>query len=420
MFGDYDRATALRTWQVAGMSLAAGGVAVTRGPGAVAAVVALSPMVWAFGRLHRHAPTASSTSDLIGKVLGVRAGVFVGLLQLVGYLLLAVGFSRNIGLGGALLLVHDAESVTGSWWWPVCAVAAAIVAAALIYVCRVRLIVSIAAVLAAAGVLVYFYVGLSAIARVATGAAPHPTGGVAPETGLGTSTLLIVLGLTLLGFEAVTTLNARMSSVSRPIGAAMAVIALGAVTGWLAVALAYHTALVFDPKQMVLLASDLFADAGGIWLVASSVALGSAALLAITLAGVRVASRLTQQISQQSRVRTVTVGFAAMTAILAVITTRVWGDAGYAFSYVGPLALMALYVIAAEANSRLPGSSDAAMVLRFWMPAVGLFVVLVPLRYHEFDAASLWAISLSAAIGVVAALVAFTLPVDRNQTPQPT
>jgi len=52
MFGDYDRATALRTWQAAGMSLAAGGAAVTRGPGAVAAVVALSPMVWAFGRLH--------------------------------------------------------------------------------------------------------------------------------------------------------------------------------------------------------------------------------------------------------------------------------------------------------------------------------------------------------------------------------
>jgi hypothetical protein len=419
MFGDCDRATALRTWQAAGMSLAAGGAAVTRGPGAVAAVVALSPMVWAFGRLHRHAPTASSMSDLIGKVLGVRAGVFVGLLQLVGYLLLAVGFSRGIGLGGALLLVHD-ESVTDSWWWPVCAAAAAIVAAALIYVCRIRLVVSIAAVLAAAGVLVYFYVGLSAIARVATGAAPHPTGGVAPETGLGTSTLLIVLGLTLLGFEAVTTLNGRMSSVSRPIGSAMAVIALGAVTGWLAVALASRTALAFDPKQMVQLVSDLFADAGGMWLVASSVALGSAALLAITLAGVRVASRLTEQISQRSHVDAVTVGFAAMTAILVVGTTRVWGGAGSAFSSIAPLALMAVYVVAAEANSRVPGSSDAAMVLRFWMPALGLFVVLVPLRYHEFDAASLWAVSLSAAIGVVAALVAFTLPVDWNQTPQPT
>jgi len=295
----------------------------------------------------------------------VRAGVFVGLLQLVGYLLLAVGFSRGIGLGGALLLVHD-ESVTDSWWWPVCAAAAAIVAAALIYVCRIRLVVSIAAVLAAAGVLVYFYVGLSAIARVATGAAPHRAGGVAPETGLGTSTLLIVLGLTLLGFEAVTTLNGRMSSVSRPIGSAMAVIALGAVTGWLAVALASRTAFAFDPKQMVQLVSDLFADAGGTWLVASSVALGSAALLAITLAGVRVASRLTEQISQRSHVDAVTVGFAAMTAILVVVTTRVWGGAGSAFSSIAPLALMAVYVVAAEANSRLPGSrrrGDGAAIL---------------------------------------------------------
>jgi hypothetical protein len=109
-----------------------------------------------------------------------------------------------------------------------------------------------------------------------------------------------------------------------------------------------------------------------------------------------------------------------MTAILVVITTRVRGDAGYTFSYLAPLALVAVYVVAAEANSRLPGSSDAATVLRVWMPALGLVVVLVPLRYHEFDAASLWAVSLGAAVGVVAALVAFTLPADRNQTVRPT
>jgi hypothetical protein len=36
----------------------------------VAAVVALAPIVWAFGRLHRNAPSAGSTSDVVGKVLG--------------------------------------------------------------------------------------------------------------------------------------------------------------------------------------------------------------------------------------------------------------------------------------------------------------------------------------------------------------
>src|SRR5204862_6281753 len=107
-------------------------------------------------------------------------------------------------------------------------------------------------------------------------------------------------GLALVGVGAITTLAARVSSVCRPIGSAIAVIVLCAAAGWVAVALASGTgALAFDESRIVLLASDLFADAGGLWLLVGSVALGSAALLAITLAVGRVASRLTGQISRQ-------------------------------------------------------------------------------------------------------------------------
>jgi hypothetical protein len=183
---------------------------------------------------------------VVAKVLGARTGFFTGLLQLIGYLLLAVGIARGPGFAVALLLVHDVELATTSWWWPMWAVVAAILAAALTYFCRTRLLVSIAAILAAAGMLVYFYVALSAIARVATGTVPHPTGGMAPESGIGTSTLLIALGLTLLGVEAITRVNSRVSSVSRPMGSAMAVIALCAATGWVAVALGYETPLAFE------------------------------------------------------------------------------------------------------------------------------------------------------------------------------
>ena len=49
----------------------------------------------------------------------------------------------------------------------------------------------------------------------------------------------------------------------------------------------------------------------------------------------------------------------------------------------------ATYVIA-EVNSRLPGSSNAAMVLRVFMPTLAVVVVLIPLSYYEFDAVSLW------------------------------
>jgi len=386
----------------------------------VAAVVALAPMVWAFGRLHRHAPSAGSTSDLVAKVMGVRTGVFTGLVQLAGYVLSSVGFARGLGYAVALLLLQDGESVLTSWWWPAWSVAVAILAAALTYFCRTRLVVSIAAILAAAGVLVYFYVAISAIARVATGTVPQPTGGVAPLSGLSTSAVLIALGLTLIGVEAVTTLNARVRSVSRPIGTAIAVIALCAVTGWVAVALAFDTALAFDVSQIVLLASDLFADAGSLWLLVSSLALGSAALLAITLAAVRVASRLTQQMSQQSRGGAVTLVFGVATSLLLIVAIEDWGGAGSKLAGVAPLLLIAVYVIAAEANSRLPGSSDAAMVLRVLMPTLAVVVVLVPLSHYEYDAGSLWPAALAAATVAVAALVAFTLPGDRIQIQQPT
>lgn len=420
MFGDNGRATDVRGWQAAGLSLAAGGIAATRGPGAVAAVVALAPMVWAFGRLHRHAPSAGSTSDLVAKVMGVRTGVFTGLVQLAGYVLLSVGFARGLGYAVALLLLQDGESVLTSWWWPAWSIAVAILAAALTYFCRTRLVVSIAAILAAAGVLVYFYVAISAIARVATGTVPQPTGGEAPQSGLSTSVVLIALGLTLIGVEAVTTLNARVRSVSRPIGTAIAVIALCAVTGWVAVAIAFDTALAFDVSQIVLLASDLFADAGSLWLLVSSLALGSAALLAITLAAVRVASRLTQQMSRQSRGGAVTLVFGVVTSMLLIVAIEDWGGAGSKLAGVAPLLLIAVYVIAAEANSRLPGSSGAAMVLRVLMPTLAVVVVLVPLGYYDFDAESLWPAAHATATVAVAALVAFTLPGDRNQIPQPT
>ena len=55
------------------------------------------------------------------------------------------------------------------------------------------------------------------------------------------------------------------------------------------------------------------------------------------------------------------------------------------------------------------------MVLRVWMPTLAVVAVLVPLRYHEFDAESLWTTALAATIGAVAALIAFRLPVDRSQ-----
>jgi hypothetical protein len=159
-------------------------------------------------------------------------------------------------------------------------------------------------------------------------------------------------------------------------------------------------------------ATDLFADAGSIWLLTCALALGSAALLAITLAAVRTASRLTHRISQHQHLGVVTV---VVAAVLIVVTTQDWGSATSKLAGAAPLLLLTVYVIAAEANSRLPSPSDAAMVLRVWMPTLAVIVVLVLLSYYEFDAESLWPIAIAAATWAVAAPVAFRLS-DRAHT----
>ncbi|MGY4651449.1 hypothetical protein [Mycobacterium sp. URHB0021] len=216
MFGDAGRFVALPTWLAAGMSLAAAGVAATRGPGALAAAAVLAPMVWAFGRLHRHAPSADTTSDLVAQVLGMRAGIFVGLLQLVGCLLLGAGFAEGVGLAVPLWFTRDVDAVHAGSWWPACSVAAVILAAALTYFCRTWIVVCIAAVVGVAGVLVYFYIALAIAARAAAGSVSQSVdAAMTSQPPLATAALLTTLGLALLGIEAVTTLSDRVSSTSR-------------------------------------------------------------------------------------------------------------------------------------------------------------------------------------------------------------
>jgi hypothetical protein len=236
---------------------------------------------------------------------------------------------------------------------------------------------------------------------------------------LATAALLTTLGLALLGIEAVTTLSGRVSSVSRPMGLAVAVIALCATTGWVAVARASSAVgLAFDESWIVLLNADFFDSSGGYWLVSGSLALGSAALLAITLAAVRVAARLTQQITHRQHIGAVTIGAASVMSLLVLVVTQDWGGTGSKLVFVAPLLLLAVYMAVAEANSRLPGSGEAAMAVRVLMPALTVLIVLVLLQYYDFDATLLWSIALAAATVAVAAITAFRVSGARNPSRQ--
>jgi amino acid transporter len=160
------------TWVAAGLSLAVIGLAAQFGQFAVYAAVVLAPMVYVFGRLRRHTPQAQSTSDLVGAVLGEHFGLFTGLIQLVAYVLLGVKFARLVGasLRGTFVAVH---MTAASNWFVVASIAAVVAAGLLVHMLSAHGIAWIAALLAAVGILVNFYVAVAIVATIATGEEPR-------------------------------------------------------------------------------------------------------------------------------------------------------------------------------------------------------------------------------------------------------
>lgn len=97
-FGAAPEVAALHNWQTAALSLAVVGGAVLDGDGALIAVLVLATVVWALARLHRYAPSAPSTSDLLDSTLGVLAAGTAAVVQLVAYALLGVTAATTLGL----------------------------------------------------------------------------------------------------------------------------------------------------------------------------------------------------------------------------------------------------------------------------------------------------------------------------------
>jgi hypothetical protein len=148
----------------AGLCFAVIGFTTQFGVFTVYGLVLLAPMVYVFARLHGHAPQARTTSDLVGTVLGERPGVFAGLIQLVAYLFLSVEFARIVAvtaLGGFLGIDPPI------WGLIVGSIGAVLAAGAVVYRLSVRGMAWVAAILAAVGMLVYFYVALAVVALIA-------------------------------------------------------------------------------------------------------------------------------------------------------------------------------------------------------------------------------------------------------------
>jgi hypothetical protein len=248
----------------------------------------------------------------------------------------------------------DLIAAVSGWWWPAWSVAALVIAGALVSWLSTRVVATVVTVLAGAGLLVYFYISLAVLAKVFSGTAPVQIGTTAWTSVQAAGTTIIFLALGAVGFELPTTAGNRMRSVAAPLGRALGVAGTLAALVLLATNLGATGGFRFDATDLSLIVLEMFGDSGVRWLITGGAALSAAALLALTWAVLRVARRLT------GLGTATTVATLAVLAFLTVALCRNWAGAADTLVYVAAMLLVMLYVLVAEANSRLPGAEAAA------------------------------------------------------------
>jgi hypothetical protein len=107
---------------------------------------------------------------------------------------------------------------------------------------------------------------------------------------------------------------------------------------------------------------------------------------------------------------------AAGTAVIAVALCRYQRDISGLLSIVAALLLLVVYVLVAEANSRVSGAPAAMQVPRIVMLATAAGVVFIPLRARDFAIAAWWPLGVTVLIVGVAALLS---GVGRTARPAP-
>nr|CRL80277.1 amino acid permease-associated protein [Mycolicibacter nonchromogenicus] len=389
---------ALPAWRAVGLSLAPIGAAAFNGVAALSAAAIAAVLVFTFARLHRHAPQAASTGDLVAAVIGPAAGRFTSLVQLAAYALLGVGAALMLALQ-PLAGAPDPETALAGWWWPGWSVAVVVIAGAVVAYLPTRAVGATAGALAGVGLLVFFYLALAILARVAAGTPPMVMGGSHVDSALLATAAAIPLGLGLVGFEAATVVSGRLESVARPVGTAVAVTALAAATLLVAANVGATGGFHSTAVNLSLVISQFFADAGYYWFTTGALCLGSAALLALMWAATRVAGRLFGAGPE------VAILVPAVMCVLALTFSRFQDHIGRLQMLVPALLLLVVYVIVGEANSRIEGSAAAQQAPRVLLAVVAVCGVLIPLRVTDFSMSALWPVIITVAILAVAALL---------------
>jgi hypothetical protein len=393
----------------AGLSLAVIGIATQLGVFTAYAVVLLSPMVYVFARLHRQTPDARTTSDLVAAVLGERFGVFAGLIQLVAYLVMGAKFARLVAVDllGPFLVVDPSAPIG---WFAVGSIAAVVAAGIVIYLLSTRGIARVAAILAAVGMLVYFYLALAVVTLIAAGNKPRDYSISMPATpyvSYGLADVLLAV-LVVVGFEVVTAANRDVRSVGRSMGLAFALTAGVAVTVAAAVSpRLFRSIQMPSDVQFPSLVGAYLGNAGA-WLLIGNLAFGCAALLMLTFGAVRVAQRLAEQFDVPLQEGARLAGVVGVVGVLVIVEWLWSGLAASKLVDVGPLLLLAVYACAAHACARIQTAQPriAAEAARLFMWALVAGIVVIALARSRSDPAEWWPVGIAGGVLLAAAAIA--------------
>ncbi len=388
--------TALPVWQATGLSLAVIVGHVFNGSGAIVFGLLSVAVIWTLHRLHTHAPGSRTTADLITSTSGAAPAPAIAVLQFVAYVLIGAYAAKSIA-SIALLWMTGPDTTIPSWSGPSLAVSAAAVGCLLVGALPTRLLAPAVTVLAAFSLLVFFYVALAVIARVLSGTAPVQPAvdlGVTPAAAeWGPAALLVSLAIAFAGFEIPTTVSDRLRSVRRPLGGAMALVTLCAALAWIATNIGTAGEFRYDAGNLVMVAAQMFGNAGSQWLLAATIAQAVAALLVLVWGATHVVRR---------PVTVSPVPLATTAVVMALLVLAIsfdWGDASAKLWSVAGILLLVVYVAAAHANSRLDDSNTTA-----WAVFALMGMVLVVVVFLIGASAGWWPPGIAIAIAAAAAL----------------
>ena len=403
---------AIPTWQAAGLSLAVTVGHVLNGSGALVFGLLSVGVIWTLHRLHAQAPQSRTTADLIASVPGAAPARAISAIQFTAYVLIGAYVARTAA-EIALIWPSLPDIEIPPWAGPALAVVIAAIAAMFVGALPVRVLAPLVTVLAAVGLLVYFYVALGVIAKTVSGTAPvEPmieVGATAARTEWGPAALVVSLAIAFACFEIPTTASDRLRSVGRPLGLAMALVVLCATTAWVAVNIATTGDFRYDAADLAPIASQMFGDLGGFWpLLVATIAQAVAALLVLIWGATRVV-----QPSDEGSPMPLAVT-AVSTIVLALVVSANWGDMASKLWGVGGLLLLVVYLAAAHGNSRLDDSSTAA-----WAFFALMGLVLAVVVFLKGVGAGWWSVGIAVVVIAAAGAAAVKRPGPTAQRPRP-